>query len=62
MINRYLKIIFSIILSNLLLVNLANTEILKKIEINGNLRISDQTIEMFSNISIRNLSPTVSTV
>ena len=32
------------------LINIANAEILKKIEINGNKRISDETIKIFSNL------------
>ena len=34
------------------LISYANAEILKKIEINGNKRISDETIKIFSNLEI----------
>ena len=41
-----------IILLVFFLINYANAEILKKIQINGNKRISDETIKIFSNLEI----------
>ena len=50
MIKNLIKFTFILILS-FLKITLASSEIVKKIEINGNNRISDQTILMFSKIS-----------
>ena len=44
--------IFFIITSFLLFTNFLSAEIVKKIEINGNERISDETIKVYGNISL----------
>ena len=44
--------IFFIIISFLLFTNFLSAEIVKKIEINGNERISDETIKVYGNISL----------
>jgi len=46
------KIIFKIFFSYLILLNISYAEIVKDIKINGNNRISSETIKMFSSISI----------
>ena len=48
----YFKLIISIILFNLFFIFSSLSEIIKKIDINGNERISKETIVMFSSISI----------
>ena len=47
-----LGFLIKIILLVFFLINYANAEILKKIQINGNKRISDETIKIFSNLEI----------
>ena len=47
-----LSFLTKIILLVFFLVSYANAEILKKIQINGNKRISDETIKIFSNLEI----------
>ena len=49
---KLLKLILFSIFFNLVNINYSLSDIVKKIEISGNERISDQTIEIFSNIKI----------
>ena len=47
-----LSFLTKIILLVFFLISYANAEILKKIQINGNKRISDETIKIFANLEI----------
>ena len=46
------SILFFLILFNVLFLSNSNSEIIKKIEIIGNERIQDETVEMFSSVSV----------
>ena len=52
MINFFFRIVLTIVTANFLLLSSAYSEIVNKIEIYGNDRISNETIIMFSSISI----------
>jgi outer membrane protein insertion porin family len=52
MFSFFKKGVFFIILLKLLFINLALAEIISEIKISGNERISDQTIQMFSKVSV----------
>ena len=52
MLNKIIKIIFISLILNTSLINLSISEIVKEIKINGNNRISKETILMFSQIDI----------
>ena len=49
---KIFKFLFYLIILNFSFLNISNSEIVKKIKILGNDRISNQTIEMFSEVSI----------
>ena len=52
MFSFFKKEVFFIVLLKLLFTNLASAEIISEIKISGNERISDQTIQMFSKVSV----------
>ncbi len=52
MFKNIIKLIYIVILFNFLLLKSAHTEIVKNIEVLGNERIADETIQMFSKIKI----------
>ena len=47
-----MKKIFTIILFQLLLISSSNAEIIKKIDISGNNRVSDETVKIYGDIKI----------
>ena len=55
-VSKLKKIIIFLLFYNLIFIGVLKSETIKEIRINGNDRISDETIIMFSQISINNLS------
>ena len=52
MFNKIIKSTILVFIFNLLFINILYSEIIKEIKVNGNYRISQQTIEMFSGVSV----------
>ena len=60
MFKRQLKLLSSIFLFFFLIISTSLSEIVKKIEISGNERVSDETIKMFSSVSLNDdLTPSI---